>query len=147
MNELSVPHSEMMKKQDHPQVGVGVIVLRNHEVLLGKRKGSHGAGSWSFPGGHLEYTETVEECAKREVQEEIGISIDNLRKGPYTNDIFANENRHYVTLFIIADYSGGEVRVMEPGKCEAWRWFAWDKLPQPLFLPIQNLRRENYCPF
>ncbi|WP_134596929.1 NUDIX domain-containing protein, partial [Pseudomonas aeruginosa] len=37
-----------------PQVGVGVLILRDGKVLLGRRKGSHGAGCWSAPGGHLE---------------------------------------------------------------------------------------------
>lgn len=46
-----------------PQVGVGVLILRDGKVLLGRRKGSHGAGCWSAPGGHLEFGEVVEDCA------------------------------------------------------------------------------------
>jgi ADP-ribose pyrophosphatase YjhB (NUDIX family) len=38
-----------------PKVGVGVMVLKNGKVLIGKRKGAHGAGEWAWPGGHLEY--------------------------------------------------------------------------------------------
>ncbi len=48
-----------------PSVGLGVIVLRDECVLLGKRKNSHGDGSWSFPGGHIELNETITQCAKR----------------------------------------------------------------------------------
>jgi 8-oxo-dGTP diphosphatase len=53
-----------------PGVGVLVILKYNDKVLLGKRKGSHGHGEWSFPGGHLELNETIEECGKREVLED-----------------------------------------------------------------------------
>ena len=62
-----------------PQVGVGVLILRDGKVLLGRRKGSHGAGCWSAPGGHLEFGETLEDCAAREVLEETGLKIRNRR--------------------------------------------------------------------
>ena len=67
--------------QRSPRVGVGVIVIKEVKVLLGKRKNSHGHGSWSFCGGHLEFGEGIEECARREAFEEAGISIKNLRLG------------------------------------------------------------------
>ena len=42
-----------------PKVGVGVMVLKNGKVLIGKRKGAHVAGEWAWPGGHLEYMESL----------------------------------------------------------------------------------------
>lgn len=134
-------------ENNRPKVGIGVIVLKDGKVLLGKRKGSHGEDSWGFPGGHLEFNEFLSDCARRETLEETGVSITNLRKGIFTNDIFLSEGRHYVTLFMIADYESGEVQVMEPEKCEAWEWFEWENLPRPLFIPIENLLKENYKPF
>ena len=88
-----------------PMVGVGVVVTRKSDgkVLLGKRKGSHGAGEWSFPGGHLEFGEEPEGCAAWELYEEAGLLLDNAHRGPYTNDIFAEEGKHYITLYVIAD--------------------------------------------
>lgn len=76
---------------ERPKVGVGVIVVKNGEILLGKRKGMHGKDSWCFPGGHLEYGESWKECAIREIKEETGIDISNLRFGAVTNDIFRKE--------------------------------------------------------
>ena len=127
------------------RVGVGVIIIKEDKVLLGKRKGSHGAETWGFPGGHLEFGETPEETAIREVAEENGVIITHLRKGPYTNDFFEKENKHYVTLFVLADYVSGEPEIKEPEKCSSWQWFTWDELSTlELFLPIKNLLKEGY---
>jgi 8-oxo-dGTP diphosphatase len=124
------------------KVGVGVIIKKDSRYLLGKRKGSHGEGTWSFPGGHLEFGESTEKTAIREVQEEVGIKIKNLEKVTYTNDYFHETNKHYITLFIKADYDSGEVKIMEPDKCTEWKWFKWEEMPRPLFLPIENLMKE-----
>ena len=113
---------------------------------MGKRKHAHGAGTWAFPGGHLEFKESIEGCAIREVFEETGIKIKNLRKGPYTNDIFAEEGRHYVTLFVLADYDSGIPVVKEPRKCEKWDWFPWPPDVRPCFLPLENLLKLNFKP-
>jgi len=111
------------------------------------RKGSHGSGAWSFPGGHLEFGEQIEACAEREVQEETGARISVVRRGPFTNDIFDEEHKHYITLFVVADYVSGEIEAREPERCEQWRWFEWNDLPRPLFLPIQNLLKTGFDPF
>lgn len=137
-------HSETMEKR--PKVGVGVIVLKDKQVLLGKRKGSHGEGSWQFPGGHLEYQESIEDCAIREVYEETGLKITNLRYGPYTNDIFEPEDQHYITLYVIADYESGILESREPDKSQQWSWHNWHQLPEPLFLPIENLLKQRFTP-
>ena len=127
-----------------PSVGVAVIIIKDKKVLLGKRKNSHGAGSWAFPGGHLEFNESIEECAKREVFEETGLHIKNISYATFTNDIFIKEQKHYVTLFVTADYDHGDIELKEPDKCEVWDWFQWDKLPEPKFLSLENLLQQGY---
>lgn len=133
--------------EQRPSVGIGVIVTKNRLVLMGKRKNAHGEGSWHFPGGHLEFGESWEECAKREVEEETGVKITNLRFGTVTNDIFKEEQKHYITIFVIADYVSGIVETKKPNKCDGWKWISWDDLPTPLFLPIQNLLKTSFNPF
>jgi len=128
-------------------VGIGVLVLRDHRILLGKRRNAHGAGEWSPPGGHLEFGETPEHCALREVREETGLTIEHARLGGVTNDIFPSEQKHYVTLFIIADCPAGTPELLEPAKCEGWVWCDWAALPEPLFLPLQNLLQQRFNPF
>ncbi|GAB4278214.1 MAG: NUDIX hydrolase [Opitutales bacterium] len=124
----------------YPRIGVGVLIQNEHgEVLFGKRKNAHGEGSWAFPGGHLEYGETPEACAHRETLEETGLSIENVRRITFTNDIFEAENKHYITLFMAGQSTGGTPRNLEPHKCDAWHWFPWGQWPSPLFLTIENL--------
>ena len=127
-------------------VGVGVIVRREGLVLLGLRRGSHGAGTWALPGGHLEAGETVEACARREVLEETGLTLHAPRPGPYGSDVLADAGRHYVTLFVVAEAGAGEPQRREPHKCDAWRWCRWDALPQPLFVPLRSLVDSGFIP-
>ena len=127
-----------------PRIGVAVIVYKKGEVLLGLRKNAHGEGTWALPGGHLEFGESPEECARREVMEETGMSIKNMRPGPYTNDLFEREGKHYITLFMVCEYASGELALREPHKCAGWEWFSPDALPEPRFLSLQNLLKEGF---
>lgn len=131
------------------RVGVAAVIHRHPGMLLlGKRKGSNGDGTWSFPGGHLEVGETVTRCAARETLEETGLEIPWQRfvKRAFTNDIFDTKGTHYVTLYVEANYyyyDAQEPRVMEPEKCEEWRWVKREQARDlELFLPLQNLLRE-----
>ncbi|MFP3457535.1 NUDIX domain-containing protein, partial [Psychrobacter sp. SIMBA_152] len=112
----------------------------------GERIGAHGANTWATPGGHLEFGETVEQCAVREVVEETGLNVTNIRKLDFTNDIFSAENKHYITLYVQADYEGGEVINKEPHKCLQWRWCDINDLPAPLFISLKNYLAQNTLP-
>ncbi|WP_404974024.1 NUDIX hydrolase [Vibrio campbellii] len=125
------------------RVGVATIILRDGAILLGERVGSHGANTWATPGGHLELGESIEDCAKREVLEETGLIVDSIEKFTFTNDIFEKEGKHYVTLFVVASSASGEPQVTEPDKCKQWKWCRLDDLPEPLFLPLINLLKED----
>ena len=129
------------------RVGLAVYVLRADKVLLLLRKGDHAAGFWGTPGGHLEFGETPQECAYREVAEEAGIKIKNVRCGCITNDIFSDTEKHYVTFHMVAEYVSGEAQVLEPEKCAQWQWFSWEELPDPLMLPIVHAREQGFNPF
>jgi 8-oxo-dGTP diphosphatase len=135
-----------MSEEKRPRVGIGVFVLKDGKILLGKRKNAHGKGTWCLPGGHLEFNEEIEDCARREVMEEAGIKIKNIRFATITNDMFKKEGKHYITIFMLSDYDSGEVKIMEPEKCGRWEWFEWDSLPSPLFLPNKNLLKKNFHP-
>ncbi|PCK32848.1 nucleotide triphosphate diphosphatase NUDT15 [Pseudoalteromonas piscicida] len=125
------------------RVGVGVVIMHQNKILLGERIGAHGAHTWATPGGHLEYGEEIEACAIREVREETGLHVVNVEKLGFTNDYFADEQKHYVTLFVMPTCDNHDAQVKEPNKCKQWQWFSQDELPQPLFLPLVNFLEEN----
>jgi len=122
-----------------PRVGVAAIILRNGRVLVGLRNGTHDTGTWGLPGGYLEFGETPETCVAREVLEETGLRVTATQRASYTNNLFVEEGKHTITLFLVVQVAAGEPRCCEPEKCAAWEWHSWNKLPSPLFLPLQQL--------
>lgn len=126
---------------NNPEVRVGVAVLIecDGKILFGLRKGSHGAGTWSLPGGHLDFGEEPETTAIRECKEETGLIVGKVkryRKCQWVNTHFPKDNKQYITLYFTAEYQSGVVRLMEPDKCERWEFFDKDNLPSPLFEPL-----------
>ena len=165
-----------------PRIGVGVFVFRSassNAFLLGKRLGSHGAGkanclvnvimgsdtkllgTFALPGGHLEYGETFEQCAAREVEEETGLQLEGSSVNfiTATNTVFPETHKHYVTIFMTAiakPEAGGQeaiAKLMEPTKCEGWFWHTFTemrKMPAggaELFQPLHSLMdtRPDTC--
>jgi 8-oxo-dGTP diphosphatase len=131
-----------MNMEQAPRVGVGVMIFKDGKVLLGKRKGSHGDGEYAFPGGHVEYMESFEECARRETLEECGLEIENVRF-LFVANVKQYAPKHYVHLTVVADWKSGEPRALEPDKCESWDWYGMNDLPEPLF-SLCTLSFESY---
>lgn len=127
------------------QVGTSIIITKDDKVLLMKRKGPHGGGTWSTPGGHLDFGETLEGCAAREAKEEMGIDVVDIRFRCVTNDVFEDTSKHYITVWMDGK-PVGEPFIAAEQEVEEIGWFAWDALPQPLFLPLENLVRKNTYP-
>lgn len=120
-----------------PKVGIGVMVFKDGKALFGKRLDSHGAGEWCWPGGHMEYMESFEECAKRETMEEAGIEIENVRFLRLMN-LKEYAPKHYVDIALVADWKSGEPKVMEPHKIAKWQWRSIDDPPSPLFATLPS---------
>ncbi|MAF80822.1 DNA mismatch repair protein MutT [bacterium] len=135
---------------DLPKVAVATFIRRDGKILLGKRKGTRGAGKWGVPGGRLEMWEDLTEAATREVKEETGLDVTNLKLVTAAQEMFKNdidERVHYVTIFFVADLAEGEAEVMEPDSCEEWEWFAWDDMPKPLLACYDDLFKSGFNPF
>ncbi len=130
--------------EKHARVGIGVFVFKDGKFLMGKRMGAHGEGSWSIPGGHLEFGESFAKTASREVLEETGLTIRNVRFGAVTNDHFLKEDKHYVTIWMLSDYESGEATILEPSKYIDQEWFNFDTLPAPLFFPWEQLLKSEF---
>lgn len=120
-----------MNEERRPKVGVGVFVQRDDEVLLGLRKGSHGAGTWSIPGGLVEADECVVKTSVRELCEETGISASAESMmtlvAPAVLRKFNKPGgaQSYVTLYahVIVPKSW-QAKLTEPEKCSEWRWIS-----------------------
>jgi len=140
----------MSDDKNYPRIGVGVMIQNEQgEVLMGLRKGAHGAGEWGFPGGHLDFGETIFETARREALEETGLKVIAVELFSVSDDFkyIPTNGKHYVTIGVRAEYRDGQPQVMEPDRCCEWRWFALDALPDNLFdgarWMVQNLQNEK----
>lgn len=144
--DLIDPDCPLSDAELTPMVGVGVFVFDSvGRFLLGKRIGNvgHGQGEFALPGGHMDRYDFAtfkgdpdpETACVREVHEETGLVVRILGKcfEPFTNDHFPKENKHYITLFYAAAVVGGELRNMEPDKCEGWEWYRHNGLPSPIY--------------
>lgn len=130
-------------------IGIGVMLLRDEKVLLGKRhedpdKASSelkGEGTWTMPGGKLRFGETFEQGAVREVEEETGIKLNAVRVICVNNDQV--EGAHFVTLGLLSEDFEGEPKVKEPDEITEWGWFSLNELPSPIYFPSAKVL-ENY---
>ena len=132
-------------------VGFGVMLLKEGSILLGKRctdpnkadSELHGGGTWTMPGGKMEFGESFEDGAAREVMEETGIQVDKnkIKLISVANDMV--RDAQFVTLGFFCDSFSGEPQAMEPDEIGEWHWFPLSALPEPLYFPSKKVL-ENY---
>lgn len=140
----------MTEEKKRVGAGFGVMVLnKESKVLLGKRHDDavkadsalRGEGTWTMPGGKLEWGESFEDGAIREVKEETGLVIKNPKVISIHNS--KNDHAHFVTIGLLVTEFEGEPKVMEPDEIVKWQWFGMDELPLPMFFPSTKVI-ENY---
>lgn len=127
---------------ERPKVGVGVLVVRDGKFLIGERLSSHGAGSFCIPGGHMEFDESFEDTARRELAEETGLEDVEIK------DLICVKNdrvydKHFITIGMLAEWKSGEAVAMEPDKARNWAWYEPAQIPRNMFLPSKAVI-ENY---
>jgi 8-oxo-dGTP diphosphatase len=129
------------------KTGVSVFVIRRGKILLGKRRNVVGNGTWGLPSGHQEPGETMLQTAARELKEETGLTAKTLLWRCMYDDIRPNE--HYIQVGFEALGVGSEPKLLEPEKCEEWRWFSIDDTRVLIFFPHKKLleiftRKQNF---
>lgn len=115
------------------KVAVYVFVRKGIEFAVLK---SAKTKCWSLPGGHLEFGESIADCARREVQEEIGLLIRNLNTISVTEHVQVVPGMHYIMFWVEAEYDSGELLLCEPDRCSEVRWV--EEVPQPVFGPLST---------
>ncbi len=147
---------ELQKVPEKKRVGagLGVILEKDGKIVLGMRppdpdkadSAFRSAGEWCLPGGKLDFGETLEDGAIREVKEETGIIIKNPEVISIHN--CKNEHAHFLTAGMIAREWEGEAKVMEPDEIVEWRWFDMNELPFPRYFPsfevIENYMQKKF---
>ena len=122
-----------------------MILNEKNQVLLGHRHKDpakadselHGEDTWTMPGGKLDWQETPMTGARREVQEETGLEVVELKFLTVTNDR-VNDN-HFITVAFLCQDFIGEPKVMEPDEITEWQWFDLDELPKKIFLSSKKI--------
>ena len=137
---------EEFDKSKRPRVGLGIMLLNElDEVLVSQRihEGHPFHMRWQFPGGYLEFGETFEECASREVEEECDLKVEpsRMRYVATMNVRGVEFNYHNVGVFMLGHVKKADTvtKCMEPEKNTAWSWMKWEdflKLEDSLFHPF-----------
>jgi 8-oxo-dGTP diphosphatase len=133
-----------------PRVGVGILLVDElNRVLLTLRNRPPEAGCWSIVGGKLDFLETLEECAAREVREEVGVEVSIQSLLCVTDHCLPQENQHWVSPAYLAKVRAGNAMNCEPEKTADVQWFPLDRLPLNLTMTARNAIRaytRQYLP-
>ncbi len=123
----------MKKGFDYIGVGVGGIIFNAEgRVFLAKRgrEARNESGKWEFPGGAVEFGETLEHALAREVLEEYGITIEVGALLDVVNHIIPAEGQHWVSPSFICRIADGSPVIKEPHKCCEIGWFDINRIPE-----------------
>jgi 8-oxo-dGTP diphosphatase len=104
----------------NPLPTVSVLVVQEDQVLLGKRTGSPGAGTWAIPSGYVEYGDDFISAAIRETKEETGLDVE-IRSIINVVSSFVAPRFHFLGIYLLAHVSGGELAARDD--LEAVDWF------------------------
>ncbi|MCL2740216.1 MAG: NUDIX domain-containing protein, partial [Oscillospiraceae bacterium] len=133
-----------MEKDDLP-IGINFIITNDsNQILLGRRANCFGAGMYSLVGGKLKSFETIEQCAIRELKEEIDLDVE-ISDLEVINLAMVITNGSWLQIGVQIKKYSGTPRIMEPNKCDDLRFFDLDDLPE-LFVatkPNVELFKKN----
>jgi mutator protein MutT len=136
----------MRRGIDYIGVGVGAIILDAHgRLFLAQRgpKAKNEQGLWEFPGGSVEFGETLAQALQRAMYEEYGIEVSVGELIDVVDHILPQEHQHWVSPTFICRITSGDPYIREPEKCTEIGWFNVDQMPNEL-TQITQLNLEHY---
>ena len=107
-------------------------------VLLLLRKKAPEAGTWSLPGGRVEFMERLEDAVVRELREELGITVAVESLVCVVNHLVPDENAHWVSPVYRVRVDSGVPQNLEPEKTGAVEWFPLSNLPENLSISARS---------
>jgi 8-oxo-dGTP diphosphatase len=121
-----------------PRVGCGAAVLRDAKLLLVQRLTEPEAGCWGLPGGKVDPFEPLAQAVRREIDEELGIVIEDATLLCLVELIDRAGDEHWISpVYRVAAFSG-EPENREPTKHAGFGWFTLDALPDPLTVAARH---------
>lgn len=150
-HQQKLPH--VPKRRPFAQVAVFVTdKSKPGYVVLGKRKEFVGGGLYQVPCGEIEFGETWEEAARREVLESVAMYICDLKVCSVVDSVEATIGYHAVTVFVRSAVDASrptEPRAMQPDRSDSWHWRLWHELPSSseLYWPLRDYKMEGLHPF
>jgi 8-oxo-dGTP diphosphatase len=111
-----------------PVIGIGAVVIHDNQILLVKRANPPKQGLWCIPGGKVEFGETLQQAAEREIKEETGVVI-KATTPVYVFDLIEDEKRHYVIIDLLADYVSGAPKAGDDA--DDAKWFSLQDIDLP----------------
>lgn len=124
---------KLKKGKDYIGVGVGAVILNKEgKFFLAKRglKAQNEPNTWEFPGGSVEFGETMAEAVKREVKEEFGITIKPLKPFLPIDHLIPKEKQHWIAVGYLSKLTQGTPKILEPEKCSEIGWFKLAEIPK-----------------
>lgn len=118
---------------DFPGLGVGLLIRdESGRILLYKRVKAPEAGHWSIPGGKVDHMERSADAARREAEEETGLSFGPISFLCLSEQLIEADGQHWISVIYTTRSFSGDARITEPDKLSDMGWFAPDALPSPL---------------
>lgn len=121
-NNVSVCIAKGTTKMTAHQIGVKAIIEKDGKILLLKRseKYEHLKNQWDIPGGRIKFGEEPEEGLKREIQEETGLELKEIKQILDASTVFKNEEKHIVRITYLCTVKDGVPKTSHEHTHIAW---------------------------
>lgn len=103
----------------NPAPVISLLIVKDGQVLLGKRSGEPGQGKWATPSGYIEYEDDFLTTAVREAKEETGLDVE-LQSIVQVESSFSSPGYHFLAVYLLAGVAGGELAAGDDLEEVAW---------------------------